>query len=392
MSHRTPRAVMVLLVIIIIMLQLTSGLRGGMAHLRIRRLSILRSAPDSTTSNEYLGSIFGLAGKTALVTGATGGLGSAIAEALYRAGANVVLAGRSEAKLEALVQRLQEQEQEQAESVMVSGFNVAEVSVAAPAYVSISGSASSSSPPSSSISSQDDLISASISASYPVPMSGPGGSGGGSSGYMSSGDIVSGHQKHGLLSVSADITKDSDTQHLLEQCIAQFGGLDIVVNNAGMNLLERPFESNTQDDWNLIQNINLNGAITLTRQALPYLRRSSAGRIINIASIGAHVGLPNNTLYAITKAGLLMFTKSLAAELAQTSVTVNSISPGIMTTPMNSKFAVGTSAHDQVVEMIPAKRMGMPADMAGAVLFLASQASSYTTGADLIIDGGYSAV
>ncbi|KAJ1402590.1 hypothetical protein B484DRAFT_232025 [Ochromonadaceae sp. CCMP2298] len=141
---------------------------------------------------------------------------------------------------------------------------------------------------------------------------------------MSSGDIVSGHQKHGLLSVSADITKDSDTQHLLEQCIAQFGGLDIVVNNAGMNLLERPFESNTQDDWNLIQNINLNGAITLTRQALPYLRRSSAGRIINIASIGAHVGLPNNTLYAITKAGLLMFTKSLAAELAQTSVTVNS--------------------------------------------------------------------
>jgi hypothetical protein len=140
--------------------------------------------------------------------------------------------------------------------------------------------------PYSSITSQDDLISASISASYPVPMSGPGGSGGGSSGFMSSGDIVSGHQKHGLLTVSADITKDSDTQHLLEQCIAQFGGLDIVVNNAGMNLLERPFEINTQDDWNLIQNINLNGAITLTRQALPYLRRSSAGRIINIASIG----------------------------------------------------------------------------------------------------------
>jgi NAD(P)-dependent dehydrogenase (short-subunit alcohol dehydrogenase family) len=94
----------------------------------------------------------------------------------------------------------------------------------------------------------------------------------------------------------------------------------------------------------------------------------------------------------MTKGGIMLFTQSLAAELAQSKVTVNSVSPGVFTTPMNAKFSVGSEAHTEVVKMIPAQRMGEPDELCGAVLYLASNCSAYTTGTDICVDGGYRAV
>ena len=142
---------------------------------------------------------------------------------------------------------------------------------------------------------------------------------------------------------------------------------------------------------------NVNSSRNLTKAALPFLKLSPAGRIINLSSIGGHVGLNHNVLYSMTKASMLLFTQSLAAELASATgptsrITVNSVSPGVFATPMNAKFEEGNPAREEILRHIPVGRLGQPEELVGVVLYLASGAASYTTGADFKVDGGYCAV
>lgn len=195
----------------------------------------------------------------------------------------------------------------------------------------------------------------------------------------------------GLLAVGGDMSKPEDAQKIVDATIAKFGKLDIIVNNAGINIDEAPFEQQSAEDWAKMSSVNLGGPLNLIRCALPYLRASKQGRIINLSSIGGHVGLPHNSLYTMTKGGVRVFTKSLAAELATTSVTCNSISPGVFQTPMNVKFE-DAEAQKEVVKSIPMGRMGTPTELVGAVLYLASDCASYTTGTDILVDGGYTSV
>lgn len=136
----------------------------------------------------------------------------------------------------------------------------------------------------------------------------------------------------------------------------------------------------------------------MAHAALPLLKQSPAGRIINVSSMIGHVGDAKNPLYTMTKAAMLMFTKSLAADLAGkveddgNHMTVNSISPGIFATEMNAKFTQDPEALAKVERTVPMRRLGQPQELAGAVLYLASEAASYTTGSDILVDGGFVAV
>eukprot|EP00429_Kryptoperidinium_foliaceum_P087874 CAMPEP_0176184338 /NCGR_PEP_ID=MMETSP0121_2-20121125/765_1 /TAXON_ID=160619 /ORGANISM="Kryptoperidinium foliaceum, Strain CCMP 1326" /LENGTH=265 /DNA_ID=CAMNT_0017522713 /DNA_START=13 /DNA_END=810 /DNA_ORIENTATION=- len=193
----------------------------------------------------------------------------------------------------------------------------------------------------------------------------------------------------GVIGIRGDMSILEDAKTLVEKTIEATGRIDIIVNNAGINLTEGPFERSTLADWQKISAVNCGGPINLTNAALPYLKQSPAGRVINLTSIGAHTGLPNNTLYTMTKGAMLMFTKSLASELGNTNVRVNSISPGVFTTPMNAKFSEDTAKQDAVVQQIPMGRMGLPGELGGIVVYLASEAATYTHGADFSVDGGF---
>jgi NAD(P)-dependent dehydrogenase (short-subunit alcohol dehydrogenase family) len=201
----------------------------------------------------------------------------------------------------------------------------------------------------------------------------------------------------GLLAAAGDMSISDEAKEVVDKTIIEFGRIDIIVNNAGVNLAERPFENSTLEDWERLCYVNIKGPINLTHAAIPYLKQSPAGRIINISSIAAHCGMPSITFYSMTKAAVLQFSKNLCVELSSpegptSRITVNTISPGVFDTPMNEKFASGTAAHHEIMVRIPLGRMGRAEEMAGAVVFLASGASSYVTGADLVVDGGFTAV
>ncbi len=291
-------------------------------------------------TSAFLDSLFGLQGRVAIVSGSTGGLGQAIALVLFQAGGYVVINGRTQTR---------------------------------------------------TVLSREEI-------------------------YLKT------SRTSGLLAVEGDVSSPADAKYVVDQTIAEFGRIDIVVNNAGVNLPEKPFEASSPEDWECLSTANISGPINLTKAALPYLKQSPAGRIINVSSIAGHVGMPCNTLYSMTKAAMLLFTKSLSMELLQMAsqyphathnntlnaprhtpngfhhhhsdchITVNSISPGVFATPMNAKFELGTSARAEILRHIPMGRLGEAHELVGIVVYLASSASAYTTGADFVVDGGYCAV
>jgi len=197
-----------------------------------------------------------------------------------------------------------------------------------------------------------------------------------------------------VISAPGDTSKPEEVKQIIETIKASSNGkLDILINNAGINLPEAKFEDQySEDQWNKISKVNISGPLNMTHAALVLLKQSKAGRIINMSSMIAHVGSPTNNLYTMTKSAMLLFTKSLAAQLAMTKITVNSISPGAFKTDMNAKFTQDEKALKEIESSIPMGRMGDPQELAGAVLFTASDAASYMTGSDICVDGGFVAV
>mmetsp|Transcript_27591 Transcript_27591/g.48944 ORF Transcript_27591/g.48944 Transcript_27591/m.48944 type:complete len:280 (-) Transcript_27591:498-1337(-) len=207
-----------------------------------------------------------------------------------------------------------------------------------------------------------------------------------------------------VIPIHGDTSDSSQAQTIVETIRTEVGRLDILVNNAGINLPEAPFEEQygTAGAWDKICKVNINGPMNMTHAALPLIKEtSSAGRIINVSSMIGHVGSPTNPLYCMTKAAMLSFTQSLALDLAKTktnpqeptsAITVNSVSPGAFITDMNAKFSDDLEAKNAIESAIPMGRMGLPSELAGSVLFLASNSSSYMTGGDIVVDGGYVAI
>jgi 3-oxoacyl-[acyl-carrier protein] reductase len=240
--------------------------------------------------------MFDLAGRTALVTGASGGIGEAIARQLHAQGAGVILAGRRREALDALAAALGERVR----------LEVAELADPEAAERLIAGA-------------------------------------------------------------EAD------------------GGLDVLINNAGLtrdNLAVRMKD----EDWQTVLDVNLSAGFRLIRGALRGMMRRRWGRIVNVTSVVALTGNPGQANYAAAKAGLIGMTKSLAAEVASRGITVNCVAPGFIRTPMTE--ALGEEQRTRLLERVPVGRLGTGADVAAAVGYLASEEAAYVTGQTLHVNGG----
>ncbi|MBY6240926.1 3-oxoacyl-[acyl-carrier-protein] reductase [Methylosinus sp. Sm6] len=241
--------------------------------------------------------MFDLTGKTALVTGASGGIGSDIARALHAQGAAVALSGTRHEALDALVAEL-------------------------------------------------------------------------------------GERAHAL---PCDLADKAQTEALVPAAEKALGGLDILVNNAGMTR-DMLFMRLKDEDWEAVLNVNLTSAFRLSRAALRGMMRKRFGRIIGISSVVGVTGNPGQGNYAASKAGMIGMTKSLAAEVASRGITVNCVAPGFIATPMTD--ALTEPQKEAILRAVPAGRLGTGADVAGAVVYLASEESAYVTGQTLHVNGG----
>ncbi len=183
----------------------------------------------------------------------------------------------------------------------------------------------------------------------------------------------------------ADVGDVASVQQLVADVEAAFGQLDILVNNAGLtrdNLMLRIKD----DDWDAVIDANLRGAFVAIRAATRGMMKRRYGRIINIASVVGLTGNKGQVNYAASKAGLIGLTKSVAKELASRNILANVVAPGFIETDMTA--AMTPEARTATQAQIPLDRLGSPADVAGAVVFLASDAASYMTGQVLVVDGG----
>ncbi|HEY7632612.1 MAG TPA: glucose 1-dehydrogenase [Thermoleophilaceae bacterium] len=240
-----------------------------------------------------------LAGKTALITGSTSGIGRAIAEAYAAEGARVVVTGRDETR----------------------GHDVVEAIRAA----------------------------------------------GGTAEF-----------------VQGDVSMAAGARALAEQASKQFGGIDVLVNNAGFFTFG-PSESVDEQDFDSIISTNLKGAFFLTAALAPSMAENGGGKVVNITTMAAHAGMPGGAVYGASKAGLSLLTKSWAAEYGPRGVNVNEISPGPVETP--GALAMG-EGFEQIIATVPVKRAASPDEIAAAAVYLASDDADYVHGTTLAIDGG----
>ncbi len=241
--------------------------------------------------------MFSLTGKTALVTGASGGIGAAIAKVLHDAGATVAISGTRVAVLEELKAQI-------------------------------------------------------------------------------------GERVHIL---PCNLSSAEEVEKLIPAAEAAMGGLDILVNNAGITKDGLAMRMKDQD-WQAVIDVNLTSNFRLCRAAMRGMMKKRAGRIINITSIVGVTGNPGQANYVASKAGVIGLTKSLAQELATRGVTVNCIAPGFIATPMTD--ILNEAQKTAILSRIPAGRMGSPADIAAAVVYLASDEAGYVTGQTIHVNGG----
>jgi NAD(P)-dependent dehydrogenase (short-subunit alcohol dehydrogenase family) len=188
------------------------------------------------------------------------------------------------------------------------------------------------------------------------------------------------------LGVSTHMGDLSAITALVETTVANFGGIDILVNNA-VNSLSMPIEAVTAEAWEKSFAVNLRGPVFLAQAALPHLRRSDHAAVLNMISIGALGWAPSTSMYAGAKAGLLAFTRNMAAEWAPDRIRVNALAPGTVNTDMTR--GLGPNAMDTMAALSVSKRVAEPEEMIGPALFLVSDAASYVTGQVVIADGGY---
>jgi NAD(P)-dependent dehydrogenase (short-subunit alcohol dehydrogenase family) len=187
-------------------------------------------------------------------------------------------------------------------------------------------------------------------------------------------------------SAFVNVTESATADRMAKQVHDQFGRIDILINNVGVRIV-KPFLDHTDADWNTMISTNLTGPFLCSRAVVSYMKQAGRGRIINTASIASFVGRPDRVAYVSAKAGLLGMTRAMAVDLGPMGITVNAIAPGSINSPMNAAQAVD-AANDWGKET-PMGRWGTPEDIANAAVFLSLDESSYITGADIKVDGGW---
>jgi NAD(P)-dependent dehydrogenase (short-subunit alcohol dehydrogenase family) len=185
------------------------------------------------------------------------------------------------------------------------------------------------------------------------------------------------------------VALDVRSEQSVAACVAKLGALHIVVNCAGVNLRKRVEETELAD-WDEVLRANLTGGFLLAKHALPLLKKAGWGRFVQVTSVLARTAMPARAGYASNKAALVQFVRNLAVEWAPCGVTANSISPGPFLTDVTRGILSDEAAYRKMCERIPLGRFGSPPEIATACLFLCSKQSSYVTGVDIPVDGGWS--
>ncbi len=193
------------------------------------------------------------------------------------------------------------------------------------------------------------------------------------------------------IAVECDISKKEEVEAMMKKTKEEYGNLDILVNNAGVVNFKNFFEI-AQEDWDRVININLKGYFLCTQAAAEIMKEGGGGSVINIGSVAmgqVGIGFPNAVPYVASKGGIAGMTEALAVDLAQYDIRINLIAPGIIETPMIDPVKQDEEALEGIVGSLPLKRLGKPEEISGVVAFLASDASSYMTGAVINVDGGW---
>jgi NAD(P)-dependent dehydrogenase (short-subunit alcohol dehydrogenase family) len=189
---------------------------------------------------------------------------------------------------------------------------------------------------------------------------------------------------------AADVTSEEQVDSTCRDIAAQFGEVNILINNAGINL-RKSIDDLTLQDWHHVMDTNVTSAFMMCRAALPHMRGRGYGRILNMTSIMSHVAIPNRVAYSASKAALLGMTRALALELVSEGITVNGISPGPFISEMTRPLLEDAAVSAQMLANIPLGRWGKPEEVGQLAVYLCSEEAGFITGTDIVIDGGWTA-
>lgn len=205
--------------------------------------------------------------------------------------------------------------------------------------------------------------------------------------------VAESKDKKGLLAVSADISREAEVLSVVEQTISTFDTIDILVNNAGVLNDPVPFHLMSEDQWDSLLSTNLVGTFQATKAVLPIMMDKRSGNIINVSSLLGVRTIPSVPLsiYGVTKAGIIMFTKSIAVEYGPYNIRCNCIVPSTIRSPMIEPFLQDEKARSVLESSFPLRRIGDPEDISGAVSYLCSEDAKWISGTNITIDGGLSA-
>src|SRR4030043_685883 len=195
--------------------------------------------------------------------------------------------------------------------------------------------------------------------------------------------------------VKHDVTSEKDWSELIKKTLAEFGKLDVLVNNAGV-LFAKPIEDTSLEEWPGLMSVNLDGVFLGTKFAIGAMKKSGGGSIINISSFAGIVGTIDDTAaYCASKGGVRLFSKAAALECSKAgknyNIRVNSVHPGVIETPLNEPLRKVEAIMQSRVSRHPIGHLGQPIDIAYAILYLASDESKFATGSELVVDGGWTA-
>jgi NAD(P)-dependent dehydrogenase (short-subunit alcohol dehydrogenase family) len=195
---------------------------------------------------------------------------------------------------------------------------------------------------------------------------------------------------HRAIGVQADVTLPQEGEALVARALSEFGRLDILINNAGINI-RNPIEQLTYEQFRQVQQVNVDGVWLMTRAVVPHMKQARYGRIINIASALGVVGLEERTPYAASKGAVVQLTRTLGLELAAYNICVNAICPGPFLTPMNAAIAETEHTRRFIVGAVALGRWARLEEIQGAAILLASDAASFMIGSLVTVDGGWTA-
>lgn len=201
------------------------------------------------------------------------------------------------------------------------------------------------------------------------------------------GDVKPGEAAKGIDYVTLDVSKQADWARVVDGILAKHGRIDVLVNNAGIVKNYGPVHDTDAESWERVIAVNLTGSFIGMQAVLPAMRKAGKGSIINFSSIWGNVGVPGAAAYNAAKGGVRNMTKNAAVTYAKENIRVNSVHPGLIRTPL--VMAQPEDMNAGIIAQTPMGRMGSPREIAYGCLFLASDDSSFMTGGELVIDGGY---